>query len=80
METCFLALSFHNNKVFLTRDQCSLTLVNFILTLENLGPRVIASWDSDPSENPASSYRPLRKYLQIIAPRSERLPQKFVIW
>ena len=33
METCFLALSFHNNKV-------SLTLVNFILTLENLSPRV----------------------------------------
>ena len=40
METCFLALFFHNNKVFLTLDQCSLTLVNFILTLENLGPRV----------------------------------------
>ena len=52
METCFLALSFHNNKVFLTLDQCSLTLVNFILTLENLGPRVNDSWDSDPSENP----------------------------
>ena len=52
METCFLALSFHNNKVFLTLDQCSLTLVNFILTLENLGPRVNDSWDSDPSGNP----------------------------
>ena len=52
METCFLALSFHNNKVFLTLDQCSLTLVNFILTLENLGPRVNDSWDSYPSENP----------------------------
>ena len=52
METCFLALSFHNNKVFLTLDQCSLTLLNFILTLENLGPRVNDSSDSDPSENP----------------------------
>ena len=52
METCFLALSFHNNKVFLTFDQCSLTLVNFILTLENLCPRVNDSLDSDPSENP----------------------------
>ena len=52
METCFLALSFHNNEVFLTLDQCSLTLVNFILTHENLGPRVNDSWDSDPSENP----------------------------
>ena len=55
MEACFLALSFHNNKVFLTLDQCSLTLVNFILTLENLGPRVNDSWDSDPSENPCPS-------------------------
>ena len=36
----------------MTLDQCSLTLVNFILTLENLGPRVNDSWDSDPSENP----------------------------
>ena len=36
MDTCFLALSFNNNKVFLTLDQCSLTLVNFILTLEYL--------------------------------------------
>ena len=52
METCFLALFFHNNKVFLTLDQCSLTLVNFILTLKNLGPRVSDSWDSYPSENP----------------------------
>ena len=52
MEIFFLALSFHNNKVFLTLDQCSLTVVNFILTLENLGPRVNDSWDSDPSENP----------------------------
>ena len=51
METCFLALSFHNNKVFSTLDRCSLTHVNFILTLENLGPRVNDSWDSDPSEN-----------------------------
>ena len=50
METCFLALSFLNN--ILTLDQYSLTLVNFILTLENLGPRVNDSWDSDPSENP----------------------------
>ena len=32
METCFLALSFHN-KVFLTLGWCSLTLVDFILTL-----------------------------------------------
>ena len=52
METCFFALSFHNNKVFLTLDQCSLTLVNLILTLENLCPRVNDSLDSDPSENP----------------------------
>ena len=52
METCFWALSFHNNKVFFTLDQCSLTLVNFILTLENLGKRVNDSWDSYPSENP----------------------------
>ena len=52
MQTCFLALFFHNNKVFLTLDQCSLTPVNFILTLENLGPRVNDSWDSYPSENP----------------------------
>ena len=40
MENCFLALSFHNNEVFLTLDHCSLTLGNFILTLENFGPRV----------------------------------------
>ena len=52
METCFLDLFFHNNKVFLTLDQCSLTLVNFILVLENLGQRVNDSWDSYPSENP----------------------------
>ena len=51
-ENCFLALSLHNNKVFLTIDHCSLTLGNFILTLENLGSRVNDSWDSDPSENP----------------------------
>ena len=42
METCFLALSFHNNKVFSTLDRCS-------LTLENLG--------SDPSENPEKATR-----------------------
>ena len=53
MEPCFLALSFHNNKAFSTLDRCSLTLVNFILTLVNLGLRVNDSWDSDPSENPA---------------------------
>ena len=52
METCFLALSLHNNEVFFTLDQCSLTLVNFIWTLEHLGPRVNDSLDSDPSENP----------------------------
>ena len=40
METCVLALSFYNNKVLLTLNQCSLTVVNFVLTLENLGPRV----------------------------------------
>ena len=57
METCYLALSFHNDKVFLTLDQCSLTLVNFILTLENLGPKVNDSWDSDPCENPAMQYQ-----------------------
>ena len=61
METCYLALSFHNNKVFLAHDQCSLTLVNFILTLANLGPRVNDSWDSDPSENPA----PLRHTFSV---------------
>ena len=49
METCFLALSFHNNKAFSTLDRCSLTLENFILTLENLG--------SDPSENPERATR-----------------------
>ena len=53
MEICFSALSFHNTKIFLTLDHCSLTLRNFILTLENLGPIVNDSWDSDPSENPA---------------------------
>ena len=36
MENCFLALSFHNNEVFLTLDHCSLTMENFILTLEIL--------------------------------------------
>ena len=40
----FLALSFHNNKVLLTLDHSS-------LTLENVGPRINDSWDSDPSEN-----------------------------
>ena len=48
----FLALSFHNNKIFLTLDYFSFTLSNHILTLENFGPRVNDSWDSDPSENP----------------------------
>ena len=63
METCFFfffsASSFHNNKVFLTRDYCSLTLGNFILTLgkfiltlEKLGPRVNDSKDIGPNENP----------------------------
>ena len=55
MKIVFLALSFHNNKVFLTIDHCSLTLGNFILTLENFGPRVSDSWDPDPSENPEVS-------------------------
>ena len=40
MENFILALSFHNNKVFLTLDHCSLTLENFVLTLENFGPYV----------------------------------------
>ena len=40
MENCFLTLSFYNNKVFLTLDHCTLTLGNFILTLENFSPRV----------------------------------------
>ena len=53
MENCCLALFFQNNKVFLTIDHCSWTTENFVLTLENLGPRVNDSWDSDPSENPA---------------------------
>ena len=57
MESCSLALSFHKNKAFLTLDHCSLTLGNFILTLENFGPRVNNSWDSDPSESPAVSFR-----------------------
>ena len=61
-ENC-LALSFHKNKVFLTLDHCSLTLRNFILTLENLGPRVNDSWDSDPSENPVASFERLFKFL-----------------
>ena len=51
MENCFVALSFHSNKVFLTLDLCSLTLRNFILTLENLGQRVNDPLDSEPSEN-----------------------------
>ena len=54
METCVLALSFYNNKVLLILNQCSLTVVNFVLTLENLGPRLNDSWDSDPSENPGT--------------------------
>ena len=62
METCLLALSFHKNKVILTLDQCSLTLVNFILTLENLGPRVNDSWDSDPSEYPVLYTRAKKKH------------------
>ena len=45
-------LSFHNNKVFLTLDHCSLTLGNFLLTFEKLGSGVDDSWDSDPCENP----------------------------
>ena len=48
----FSASSFHNNEVSLTLDYCSLTLGNFILTLENLGPKVNDSWDIGPSENP----------------------------
>ena len=47
----FSTSSFHNNKVFLTFDNCSLTLGNFILTLEKLGPKVNDSWDIGPSEN-----------------------------
>ena len=52
MENSFLVLSFHNNKVFFTLDHCSLPLKNFIVTLENFGPRVNDSWKSYPSENP----------------------------
>ena len=52
METCFLALFFHHDRLFFTLDQCSLTLVNFILTLENLGPRVSDPWDLYLNENP----------------------------
>ena len=48
----FSASSFHDNKVFLTFDYCSLTLGNFILTLEKLDPEVNDSWDIGPSENP----------------------------
>ena len=55
MENCFLALSFHNNEVFFNLDRCSLNLGNFISTLENFGPRVNASWDSDPSKNPEAT-------------------------
>ena len=36
----------------MTFDYCSLTLGNFILTLEKLGPKVNDSWDTGPSENP----------------------------
>ena len=56
MKTCFLTSSFHNIKVFLTLDHCSLTPGNFILTFENLGPRVNDFLDSDPSENPVMGY------------------------
>ena len=35
----FSASYFHNNKVFLTLDYCSLTLGNFILTLEKFSQR-----------------------------------------
>ena len=61
----FFFLSFHNNKVFFTNDHCSLPLVNIILTLENLGPRVNDSWDSDPSENPGwyQDSSPTRQFL-----------------
>ena len=63
----FFSLSFHNNKVFLTLNQCSLTVVNFISTLENLGPRVNDSWDSDPSENPAMSHLRCPKWIMDVA-------------
>ena len=52
MEIVFSASYFHNNKVFLTLDYCSLTLGNFILTFQKLGPKVNDSWDIGPSENP----------------------------
>ena len=52
MDIVFLASSFHNNKVLLTLDYNSLTLGNFILTLERLGPKVNDCWDIGPSENP----------------------------
>ena len=68
METCFLASYFHNNKVFLTLGWCSLTLVDFILTLENLGPRVNDSWDSDPSENPERATRCLHAQYESSSP------------
>ena len=38
--------------VFLTTDYCYLTVGNFILTPEKLGPNVNDSWDIGPSENP----------------------------
>ena len=66
----FLALSFHNNEIFLTLDHCSLTLGNLILTFENLGPRVNDSWDSDPSENPAFGKKSLSN-LKRVEQRSE---------
>ena len=40
MDFFFSAISFHNNKLLLNLDQCSLILRNSILTLKNLGPRV----------------------------------------
>ena len=52
MENCFFSLIFPLKQSILTLDYCSLTLGNFILTLEKLDPKVNDSWDIGPSENP----------------------------
>ena len=49
--TVFSPISVHVNQIILTLDNF-LTLGNFILTLENLGPTVNDSWNSGPRENP----------------------------
>ena len=56
----FSPLSAHVNQVILILGDFCLTPGNFILTIENLGPRVNDSLDSGSRENPA-----LRSYMQM---------------